>query len=112
MTILSLSIRDFCLLMRPFESNVTPFLSRYIMITMRPTATSTALVRLSNERNFITSPAGHSLGGALATLAAIDFKCNLKKPTIMYNYGSPRVGTHSFHHFFNGHVISIPSTPP
>ncbi|KAH9100077.1 hypothetical protein LEN26_016206 [Aphanomyces euteiches] len=47
---------------------------------------------------------GHSLGGALATLAAIDFKCNLKKPTIMYNYGSPRVGTHSFHHFFNGHV--------
>ncbi|KAH9106354.1 hypothetical protein AeMF1_018016 [Aphanomyces euteiches] len=47
---------------------------------------------------------GHSLGGALATLAAIDFKCTLHKPTILYNFGSPRVGTHSFHHLYKEHV--------
>ncbi|KAF0696891.1 Aste57867_12390 [Aphanomyces stellatus] len=47
---------------------------------------------------------GHSLGGALATLAAIDFKHTYQQRVVMYNYGSPRVGTHSFYHFFNAHV--------
>ncbi|KAF0712257.1 hypothetical protein AaE_012075 [Aphanomyces astaci] len=44
---------------------------------------------------------GHSLGGALATLASIDLKLSFNRDVILYNYGSPRVGTHSFSRFFN-----------
>ncbi|RHY31687.1 hypothetical protein DYB32_003316 [Aphanomyces invadans] len=34
---------------------------------------------------------GHSLGGALATLAALDLKLSFKRDVVMYNYGSPRI---------------------
>ncbi|KAF0690077.1 Aste57867_18526 [Aphanomyces stellatus] len=47
---------------------------------------------------------GHSLGGALATLAALDFKLNLRQAAVLYNYGSPRVGTHSFSRVFNSEI--------
>ncbi|KAJ9465551.1 Phospholipase A(1) DAD1 [Diplonema papillatum] len=41
---------------------------------------------------------GHSLGGALATLAAAEAKARYfkKRPVTMYNYGSPRVGDSEF----------------
>ncbi|MYL54371.1 lipase family protein [Pontibacillus yanchengensis] len=40
---------------------------------------------------------GHSLGGALATLHALDAKGNAPfAQVIMYNYGSPRVGNDNF----------------
>lgn len=40
---------------------------------------------------------GHSLGGALATLHAIDMAANSPfKQVVMYNYGSPRVGDTTF----------------
>ncbi|EQC29814.1 hypothetical protein SDRG_12360 [Saprolegnia diclina VS20] len=45
---------------------------------------------------------GHSLGGALATIAAMELA--LKRPSLrvaMYNYGSPRVGNHAFQELFN-----------
>ena len=43
---------------------------------------------------------GHSLGGALATLAALDFatdkKVNVERNIIVYNFGCPRVGNSAF----------------
>ncbi|QFT90322.1 Lipase (class 3) [Bacillus sp. THAF10] len=48
---------------------------------------------------------GHSLGGALATLFAVDASINLNFKTIcMYNYGSPRVGDKAFAKLYNDNV--------
>jgi len=65
---------------------------------------------------------GHSLGGALATMAAADFALNLKAPnTQCYTFGSPRVFTESaakatseavpFHRVVGGHD-PVPHVPP
>uniref|UniRef100_A0A832M516 DUF2974 domain-containing protein n=1 Tax=Oscillatoriales cyanobacterium SpSt-402 TaxID=2282168 RepID=A0A832M516_9CYAN len=62
--------------------------------------------RVANQLNpalpcFIT---GHSLGGALATLAAADLAQNnrtLKRQVQLYSYGAPRVGDLSFAKFFS-----------
>ena len=41
--------------------------------------------------------AGHSLGGALATLAALDIKRKLPGLKLrVYTFGSPRTGNHAF----------------
>lgn len=40
--------------------------------------------------------AGHSLGGALATLAAVDLFVAGISPVRMFNFGSPRVGDNTF----------------
>jgi triacylglycerol lipase len=46
--------------------------------------------------------AGHSLGGALATLALPDIETNLnRKVNALYTYGSPRVGDNNFVTAFN-----------
>lgn len=66
---------------------------------------------------------GHSLGAALATLHALDVTANTPfKQTIMYNYGSPRVGGPAFaktYHQYVPHSIRfvnihdlIPKVPP
>ncbi|RHY33409.1 hypothetical protein DYB32_001649 [Aphanomyces invadans] len=47
---------------------------------------------------------GHSLGGALATLASLDIKLTFGHRVIMYNFGSPRVGTHTFARFYNREI--------
>ena len=45
---------------------------------------------------------GHSLGGALATLAAYDIQaaaeaqCPIKVHCMVYSFGAPRVGNHAF----------------
>ncbi|KAF8731473.1 hypothetical protein AX14_004836 [Amanita brunnescens Koide BX004] len=45
---------------------------------------------------------GHSLGGALATLAALTFKLRFPEhPVRTYSYGSPRVGNKEFAEFVN-----------
>ena len=44
---------------------------------------------------------GHSLGGALATLAAFDFHIQFDCAPLMYNFGSPRVGNHAFATVYN-----------
>lgn len=48
---------------------------------------------------------GHSLGGALSTLAAIDIAANRKGANpIVYTYGAPRVGDPAFVRFYNERV--------
>jgi len=54
-----------------------------------------------NSRKVVT---GHSLGGALATHAAIDILNNFGPIDEFYTYGSPRVGNQAFATFTNGLV--------
>lgn len=67
--------------------------------------------------------AGHSLGGALATMAALDLRINLKLPDVrVISFGSPRVGNAVFAKWFDRHVGPhwrfthnrdiVPSLPP
>lgn len=66
---------------------------------------------------------GHSMGGALAQLAALDLKINFDLPDVkVYTFGSPRLGNSVFSDFFNEHVTEawrfthgrdiVPSVPP
>ncbi|KAI3434954.1 hypothetical protein D9Q98_003008 [Chlorella vulgaris] len=66
---------------------------------------------------------GHSLGGAMATLCALDLRLNLKMPDVrVYTFGSPRVGNLIFAQWFEGVVQVhwrfthnrdiVPSVPP
>ncbi|KAG9412301.1 hypothetical protein AC1031_015231 [Aphanomyces cochlioides] len=64
------------------------------------------LKRVLRETLRITGPnvqiffTGHSLGGALATLAAFDIATDksfrLQEEVVMYSFGAPRVGNHKF----------------
>lgn len=45
---------------------------------------------------------GHSLGGSLATLAAVDIQKDIKAVDIMYTFGSPRTGNTQFSNYFKG----------
>ncbi|MGD8190760.1 lipase family protein [Brevibacillus ginsengisoli] len=55
---------------------------------------------LSHKKQLILC--GHSMGGAIATLAALDLACNSKfKHPHVYTFGSPRVGNSAFVHLFN-----------
>ena len=55
--------------------------------------------------------AGHSLGGALATLAAYDIQaacdCRDKLDLSCYTFGAPRTGNHAFVHDYNDKVASV-----
>jgi triacylglycerol lipase len=66
---------------------------------------------------------GHSLGGSLATLCALDIRSNLPdKQVSCYTYGSPKVGNPDFVKVYNQHVPQtfrfvngpdvIPTIPP
>jgi pimeloyl-ACP methyl ester carboxylesterase len=43
---------------------------------------------------------GHSLGGSIATLAAVDIQTKIKAVDIIYTFGSPRTGNLNFSQFF------------
>ena len=47
---------------------------------------------------------GHSLGGAVAHLAAVDFTKLGYKVDYFFTYGSPRIGTHEFAVWFTSYV--------
>ena len=66
---------------------------------------------------------GHSLGGALATLCALDIQSNVSAKTVYcYTYGSPKVGNAQFAAAYNKQVSHtfrfvnasdmVPSLPP
>ena len=61
------------------------------------------LNRMSSSKSLYVT--GHSLGGALATLAGLDIALNShhKKPRI-YTFGAPRVGDPVFARYFNRHI--------
>ncbi len=55
--------------------------------------------------------AGHSMGGALATLCAIDLKFAFGIPDVrVYTYGSPRVGNDIFARFFAANIQVLTAT--
>ena len=67
--------------------------------------------------------AGHSLGGALATLLTLDVALNTEcRQPVVYTYASPRTGDHFFAGSFNGAVAQsyriynrsdlVPNLPP
>ncbi|MFD2114851.1 Mbeg1-like protein [Paenibacillus yanchengensis] len=69
---------------------------------------------------FIT---GHSLGGALATLAALDLSHNSQyQQPIVYTFGAPRVGDPTFARYYNKYIAThwryqnefdiVPHLPP
>ena len=47
---------------------------------------------------------GHSLGGALATIAALDITRNLDIDPVIYTYGAPKAGNKRFVRLFNSEV--------
>lgn len=47
---------------------------------------------------------GHSLGGAIAYLAAVDITKLGHKVDYFYTYGAPRIGTHEFAVWFTEYV--------
>ncbi|MCM8535076.1 MAG: lipase family protein [Lentisphaeraceae bacterium] len=59
---------------------------------------------LEGKRLYIT---GHSLGAALATLAAATFSNNDVKPESIYTFGQPKVGNKSFAKEYNGRLGEI-----
>lgn len=63
----------------------------------------TALATLSARKSLMIT--GHSLGGALATLCAVDMAVNsaFSLPSV-YSYGSPRVGDPTFVKVYSGKV--------
>ena len=72
-----------------------------------------------NARVIVT---GHSLGGAMSNLAAIDLSL-LNLNVNIYTFGSPRTGNKMFAEFFNKHILGdnfritykkdpIPTLPP
>jgi len=65
---------------------------------------------------------GHSLGGAMGTMAALELSVRYQLSPMVFTYGSPRVGNSVFSHNFNKYVESsqrmtngadsVPHLPP
>jgi len=80
-----------------------------------------AAARATPQKNIIC--VGHSLGGALATLAALDITLNVPGKTAgCYTFGSPKVGNAAFADMYNKYVPNtqrfvndkdmVPAIPP
>jgi len=78
------------------------FLDTYDVVRAQVRSAVSSLVNSVNPSRVVFT--GHSMGGALATLAAVDIIPSLRIPAVLYNYGSPRVGNLQFMSFFS-HLI-------
>lgn len=78
---------------------------------------------LHADRADTVTVAGHSLGGALATLLTLDVALNTPERTpVLYSFASPRVGDHQFAGFFDAVIPEsyrvynradlVPNLPP
>jgi len=74
------------------------FYDTYVSVRAAVRSAVTLLVNQTKPAKVIFT--GHSLGAALATLAAVDITPLLDVPTVVYNYGSPRVGNQAFQTFY------------
>jgi hypothetical protein len=86
------------------------FTAMYGSLTVADSAQSSKVTPVLSTLPFSKPPVslticGHSLGGALATLLALDVAANTKFPTpIVYTYASPRVGDPTFVNLYD-HVV-------
>ena len=81
----------------------TGFWNSYLSV--RDTLINTLLAyQTTNKKIFIT---GHSLGGALAILAAADLSQHNMKPFSVYTFANPRTGTTGFADFYTS--LNIPT---
>jgi triacylglycerol lipase len=90
----------------PYTSNSGNVHSGFLSIyeTCRDTIME-ALVKIPSDKTLLIT--GHSLGGALAVLHALDARVNTSFCNyIMYNFGGPKVGDLTFKNYYNLQVAS------
>lgn len=75
--------------------------------SMQPTLEKQLAPLLNTNSNGIVHCAGHSLGGALASLAAIWIKQRFGNRVALYTYGAPRVGLNDFALKSSGSIDNI-----
>jgi predicted lipase len=78
------------------------FITAYAAVRDDLVSTVSSLLKQKKQRQvFVT---GHSLGAALATLAAYDITSACRTDACLYTFGSPRVGNPVFEKNFNAKV--------
>ena len=70
-------------------------------LTISHTMKSQIQLLLSKYRGSSIYVTGHSLGGALATIAALDIKHTYDVPIKVYTFGQPRVGNGLYSKYFS-----------
>jgi len=81
------------------------FYKSWVSVARKVSDAVTALRAVHPKADILVT--GHSLGAAMAALAATHFYYSLGLPvTHVYTYGQPRVGNKDFHHFYNNGTSS------
>lgn len=76
----------------------------YGYMTISSSVKSQVQLLLSKYRGASVYVTGHSLGGALATVAALDIKHTFNPPMKVYTFGQPRVGNGLYAHHFQSQI--------
>lgn len=98
-------VGSFGRLVRMFESvSHTGFWKAYVSV--RDELKEVTRLILDENPGVTVYVTGHSMGGALAVLAAYDLAVNFSMKVNMYNFGGPRVGNPSFCRHYNKCVPS------
>jgi triacylglycerol lipase len=107
----------------PFISGNTALESHYGFIEAYNSVRDAVIKGAKDTPHKKVISVGHSLGGALASLAALDIKQNVPGKTVScYTFGSPKVGNKAFADFYNKNVPEtyrwvngadmVPNIPP
>lgn len=97
--------------LKPYDTMDSKIRVHTGFITQYKTVRDIIHAQVKNTKPRIIYVAGHSLGGALATLCAVDLQYNFcdSKDTVInvacLTYGSPRVGNKYFVKSFNNRII-------